>query len=150
MTRCSHISLEVNLHLVSSPIMLLSLLLVISLAAEPIQSCNFSFIDRFPWIPFTRSMDLGVSSGHIVVELYYQNSHFQTMKVTELKQALKAIDLKTTGTKLALVKRLKTTLLKYAGAVQLNKSEGGSRTFLDHGFEFSDGEWKDLLKVSTR
>ena len=150
MTPCSHISLEVNLHLVSAPIMLLSLLLVISLAAEPIQSCNFSFIDRFPWLPFTRSMDLGVSSGHIAVELYYQNSHFQKMKVTELKQALKAIDLKTTGNKLALVKRLKTTLLKYAGAVQLNKSEGGSRTFLDHGFEFSDGEWKDLLKVSTR
>ena len=150
MTPCSHISLEVNLHLVSAPIMLLSLLLVISLAAEPIQSCNFSFIDRFPWLPFTRSMDLGVSSGHIVVELYYQNSHFQTMKVTELKQALKAMDLKTTGTKLALANRLKTALLKYAGAVQVNKSEGGSRKVLYHGFEFSDGEWKDLLKVSTR
>ena len=72
------------------------------------------------------------------------------MKLTELRQALKAMDLKTTGTKLALANRLKTALLKYAGAVQVNKSEGGSRTFLDHGFEFSDGEWKDLLKVSTR
>ena len=72
MTPCSHISLEVNLHLVSAPIMLLSLLLVISLAAEPIQSCNFSFIDRFPWLPITRSVDPGVSSGHIAVQLYYK------------------------------------------------------------------------------
>ena len=72
------------------------------------------------------------------------------MKVTELRQALKAMDLKTTGTKLALAKRLKNALLKYAGAVQVNKSEGGSRSILDHGFEFSDDEWIGILKVDIR